>query len=551
LGSGANAQEAWRTDVSEFAKSVVEIAKKAKVPTEKELLSDLRQKVVISSAGTPIWVMDIVAPAGEVYTELTKQFTGKVRWKGEVESVSPSVTQAKWVHVRFPVPKDLPKGVAFEDTVALTLPETAKLPKKGDTFSFTGELKKKDAGDIQTPVWVMYGVGPNAGQMQFGVALIAVEPAEGATATPSQLLARFTHSDFLKTPMDMVFIPADHQRQLKDWEKNVAEGKTRGPLLVMVGSGYSGYNNIRLKLLETHLGKPDRTTKEQVKEIIGVAEGVAKPVPLDTRWYGPVGFTFVADSLAAVFYLPEKPDPKPASSPQFDTPLGYYAGVSQITGRKVKSRALVSVTIVADEMVTKHSYGETKAGPNEALVWVRFHTPKAVKNDVHFDQYSAVIDKKSYPVLASTSDLNAEFAEAIRKATTQHGADKSTYLLFAIPDSATKFRLVYADTGIDLAVPVPTVPEEVAPENATPNPTPGRDGVGVSLFDRTTGKVGDIPLAINQKLLEFSQTLDLSRAANREKLIQKWHELAGDKADRYTVTIWAAEKQYRWPHAGK
>jgi hypothetical protein len=547
LGSGANAQEAWRTDVSEFAKSVVEIAKKAKVPTEKELLSDLRQKVVISSAGTPIWVMDIVAPAGEVYTELTKQFTGKVRWKGEVESVSPSVTQAKWVHVRFPVPKDLPKGVAFEDTVALTLPETAKLPKKGDTFSFTGELKKKDAGDIQTPVWVMYGVGPNAGQMQFGVALIAVEPAEGAKATPSQLLARFTHSDFLKTPMDMVFIPADHQRQLKDWEKNVAEEKTSGPLVVMG----SGYGKIRLKMLETHLGKLDRTTKETVKEIVKLGEGGVKPVPLETHWYGPVGFSFAGDSLVAVFYQPETPDPKPASSPQFDTPLGYYAGVGQIPGRKVKSRALAGLTIVGEKTEAKYEYGETKAGPNEALVWVRFHTPKAVKNDVHFDKYSAVIDKKSYPVLASTSDLNAEFAEAIRKETTQHGADKSTYLLFAIPERATKFRLVYGDTGLDLAVPVPTIPEEVAPENATPNPTPGRDGVGVSLFDRTTGKVGDIPLATNQKLLEFSLTLDLSRAADREKLIQKWHELAGDKANRYTVTIWAAEKQYRWPHAGK
>jgi hypothetical protein len=485
----------------------------------------------------------------------------------------------------------------------------------------------------------------------------------GAKATPSRLLARFTHSDVLKTPVDMVFIPADQQRQLEAWERNVAEGKTRGPLLVMVGSGYSGYNNIHLKVLETHLGKPDRTTKEQVKEIIGVAEGVAKLVPLDTRWYGPVGFTFVADSLVAVFYLPEKPDPdkksfpapagtykyriktdlaaittekgnlipeyptikkemerliadasrfdltknrdlteygkyvgeqlklakgkaiafeieaesgkelfigklelgksgeyemtpsnkdpKPASSPQFDTPLGYYAGVGQITGRKVKSRALAGLTIVGEKTEAKYEYGETKAGPNEALVWVRFHTPKAVKNDVHFDQYSAVIDKKSYPVLASTSDLNAEFAEAIQKETTQHGADKSTYLLFAIPERATKFRLVYGDTGLDLAVPVPTIPEEVAPENATPNPTPGRDGVGVSLFDRTTGKVGDIPLATNQKLLEFSLTLDLSRAADREKLIQKWHELAGDKADRYTVTIWAAEKQYRWPHAGK
>ena len=246
---------------------------------------------------------------------------------------------------------------------------------------------------------------------------------------------------------------------------------------------------------------------------------------------------------------PDGADPKPASSPQFDTPLGYYAGVGQIKGGKVKSRVLTGLTIVGDKTEAKYDHGETKAGSNEALVWVRFHTPKAIKNDIHFDKYSAVIDEKSYPVLASTTDLNAEFAEAIRKATTQHGTVKSTYLLFAIPERATKFRLVYGDTGLELAVPGPTVPEEVAPENATPNPTPGRDSVGVSIFDRTTGKVGDIPPTATQKLLEFSLTLDLSRAADRDKLIKKWHELAGEKADRYTITIWAAAKQYRWPPA--
>lgn len=254
-------------------------------------------------------------------------------------------------------------------------------------------------------------------------------------------------------------------------------------------------------------------------------------------------------SAKGVERKPDGADPKPASSPQFDTPLGYYVGVGQIKGGKVKSRVLTGLTIVGDKTEAKYDHGETKAGSNEALVWVRFHTPKAIKNDIHFDKYSAVIDEKSYPVLASTTDLNAEFAEAIRKATTQHGTVKSTYLLFAIPERATKFRLVYGDTGLELAVPGPTVPEEVAPENATPNPTPGRDSVGVSIFDRTTGKVGDIPPTATQKLLEFSLTLDLSRAADRDKLIKKWHELAGEKADRYTITIWAATKQYRWPPA--
>jgi hypothetical protein len=170
-------QEAWRSDLSEFTKSVAEVGKKAKVPTEKDLLNNIRQKTVFTNKDQqPIWVLDESAPAGEVQADLTKQFTGKVRWKGEVESVEPDAkAKTARVELLLPIPKDLPKGGDFVKTMSLTLPETAKLPKRGDTFSFTGELKKAKADDLFPPVWVIYGVGPNAGKMRFGIIPAAVE----------------------------------------------------------------------------------------------------------------------------------------------------------------------------------------------------------------------------------------------------------------------------------------------------------------------------------------------------------------------------------------
>lgn len=174
-------EETWRSDLSEFTKSMVEVAKKAKLPTEQELLkSVLRDKNVYNNKDQQaIWVLDRSGLAEEVQAELTRQFTGKVRWTGEVESVEPDAkTKSVEVAVRLPVPKDLPKGLGFGKTVSLTFPDTAKLPKKGDTFSFTGELKKAKADQDFPPVYVLYGVGPNAGQMRFGIMLAAVEPAE-------------------------------------------------------------------------------------------------------------------------------------------------------------------------------------------------------------------------------------------------------------------------------------------------------------------------------------------------------------------------------------
>lgn len=173
-------EDAWRGDLGEFTKNVAAIAKKAKTPTEQDLLKGIRDKTVFTNKDQQaIWVLDGTAPAGEVQAELNKLFTGKVRWKGEVQSVEPDAkTKSVVVEVLLPLPKDLAKGIEFKDTVSLTLSETAQLPKKGDTFAFSGELKKAKADDLFPPVWVIYGVGPNAGKVRFGVILAAVEPVK-------------------------------------------------------------------------------------------------------------------------------------------------------------------------------------------------------------------------------------------------------------------------------------------------------------------------------------------------------------------------------------
>lgn len=135
-----------------------------------------------------------------------------------------------------------------------------------------------------------------------------------AKATPSQLLAGFTTSELtseLSPKEGKLLVAPDQQKRLEDWERNVAKGLTSGPLVVMG----SGYEVIRLKTLDTHLGKHDKTTKETVTEIVQLGEGFGKPAPLETYWYGPVGFSFSEESLMAVFYRPKRPGPGQKPSP--------------------------------------------------------------------------------------------------------------------------------------------------------------------------------------------------------------------------------------------
>ena len=305
--------------------------------------------------------------------------------------------------------------------------------------------------------------GTTMGLVIFEDTKLAEKENPWAKATPSQLLARFTSTSDSAS--------AAGQKELKVWEQRLTiEGKT-GVNYAFISVNPS-IRNIQVKMLDTHLGKPDRTTKELAAglTVIPAEGGAAQEFPLETQWYGPVGFGFGRGNLQAIFYQLEKTDtdikvfpapqgtykyriktdivsittengdlvpaypaiekemkrliadatrfdltnnrdlteygkyvgeqlklakekvigfeiatesgkalftgklyrgksgeyemtpsakgverkpdgadPKPASSPQFDTPLGYYAGVGQIKGGKVKSRALTGLTIVGDK----------------------------------------------------------------------------------------------------------------------------------------------------------------------------------------------------------
>jgi hypothetical protein len=158
--------------------------------------------------------------------------------------------------------------------------------------------------------------------VNYGNKEVPKKPPEkiSAKATPSQLLARFTTSEltseFLPKDGKMIVAP-DQQKQLEDWERNVAKGTTSGPIVVMG----SGYDEIRLTMLETNLGNPDSLTKETVKEIVQFGGEGVTPAPLQTSWYGPVGFSFSEDSLVAIFYKPEESD---TDNKAFPAPAGTY-----------------------------------------------------------------------------------------------------------------------------------------------------------------------------------------------------------------------------------
>lgn len=88
-------------------------------------------------------------------------------------------TESMRVAIRLPVPKDLPEGMEFAKTLTVMIPQAANIPKIGDTFSFTAELKKAKADSLFPPLFVLYGVGPNAGKLQFGINLAEAKAVEG------------------------------------------------------------------------------------------------------------------------------------------------------------------------------------------------------------------------------------------------------------------------------------------------------------------------------------------------------------------------------------
>jgi len=224
----------------------------------------------------------------------------------------------------------------------------------------------------------------------------------------------------------------------------------------------------------------DRTGRKLDAEFVGFADGKVqiKRTSDGATFHVPLERLCDVDQAFVRSQIPAKT--KPAASPALGTPLGKYMGVGQFAIPKVKSRVLAGLVMTGDQTEAKYEHGEIKARPDEVLVGVHFHTDEALQNDVAFDQFSVVVETRSYPVLASASDLNAECFEVIRKATTQHGANRSTYLVFAIPQGAKKLRVVYGTTGWDVAAPLPAVESALAATTAktqspvNPKPT-GQD----------------------------------------------------------------------------
>jgi hypothetical protein len=252
---------------------------------------------------------------GAPIAEVKEKFEGKpVIWEGEVREISLKADAAS-IKLKMPAKTvTLHNGgkISIDYLHLAPLKENAKkweAVKAGDTIRFRSTLK----GDSLFPVVVVLtGVGENAGKDRVIISLhdgelveVSKKAKAESQASPSQLLGKLTTTVLnlnAQGPVPVVITP-EHQGQLMAWERTIIEGKAAGAFVF----NNSGYNGVRLDMIEKYIGKPDRTTKETVKEIIQVADGSAKPLPLTTHWYGPTGLSVLADSsLIAVFYHPDK-----------------------------------------------------------------------------------------------------------------------------------------------------------------------------------------------------------------------------------------------------
>jgi hypothetical protein len=197
------APEAWRSSMDAFAREVVAVAAKSAIPSGPAFLGPngrLADAIVIQDAkGVQTWVIIKGSLENEFQAELVKRFTGQVAWSAVVVSVN-SDKGDHTIKLAFSKPKKLqdkiefpkpPEGrmAVFErsqriefDDVLVSIPvvklPSAKLPKKGDTFSFRGELARaKGEGELDT-VFPLYGVGPNRGKISIGLFFRDAEPAQ-------------------------------------------------------------------------------------------------------------------------------------------------------------------------------------------------------------------------------------------------------------------------------------------------------------------------------------------------------------------------------------
>jgi len=154
---------AWRTDIAAFTREVARVAKRSHIPSRRQLLDSLRtRKVFTNSAGKPILVVLEPLLDDELHGELSKAFSGRVFWSGKIKTIKKTKDGKSYdMEIAWPIPKDLPKHTSLRDTLLITVSAKALgqagVPQKGDTFAFTGELKKPKP-DSAEPVWVFYSL---------------------------------------------------------------------------------------------------------------------------------------------------------------------------------------------------------------------------------------------------------------------------------------------------------------------------------------------------------------------------------------------------------
>lgn len=172
--------EAWRSSLAEFTKSIVQVAGKAKKPAEDQLLNGIREKVTFTNKDKQaIWILDAGHVEGEIQNELNKSFGGKVRWEGKIAAIEPDPkTQELTIEIEIPIPENLPNGFEFTKSISVKVPKTTMPPKLGDSFPFTGELRKEKPEEVFPPVFAFYGVGTNAGKVMLGIILANAQPAK-------------------------------------------------------------------------------------------------------------------------------------------------------------------------------------------------------------------------------------------------------------------------------------------------------------------------------------------------------------------------------------
>lgn len=175
--------EAWRTDIGAFTRKVAEVAKRSHIPDRRQLMDSIRdRKVFTNSAGKPILVVLKPLLDGELHGGLAKAFTGKIAWSGRVETIEKAKDGKTYkMEIAWPIPKNLPKNVKLRSKLLMHVSagvlEGAGVPKKGQDFSFIGELKK-DKPDGGEPVWVYYSLDLSKGTHLVGATPINVKPVQ-------------------------------------------------------------------------------------------------------------------------------------------------------------------------------------------------------------------------------------------------------------------------------------------------------------------------------------------------------------------------------------